>query len=66
MAAAAIAPTKYEALKKDVRVARSLGWPNSPIKADADTIHMTIPKPRVIRAKMYMPTGRRSAWRLVM
>jgi hypothetical protein len=57
---AAIAPKKYEALKNDVRVARSLEWPSSPIRADAETMHMTIPKPRTILAKMYIPTRQRS------
>jgi hypothetical protein len=56
IAEAAIVPKKYEALKNDVRVARSLGWPSSPIRAEALTIHMTMPKPRTILAKMYIPT----------
>src|ERR1700710_1288738 len=60
IAAAAIAPRKYEALKKEVKVARSLGWPSSPIRAAELMIHMTMPKPRTILAKMYIPTRRRS------
>lgn len=66
IAEAAIAPRKYEALKKDVKVARSLGCPSSPIRAEALTIHMTMPKPRTILAKMYIPTRRRSVLSLIL
>ena len=64
IADAAIEPKKYEALKNDVRVARSLGWPSSPIREEAETIHITMPKPRTILAKMYIPTreGLVSIW----
>jgi hypothetical protein len=66
IAAAAIAPRKYEALKKDVKVARSLGCPSSPIRAEAETIHMTMPKPRAILAKIYIPTRWRSVLSVIM
>lgn len=52
-----IAPKKYELLKNEVKVARSFGYPSSPIKEDADIMQRTTPKPRVILANMYMPTS---------
>jgi hypothetical protein len=61
IADAVIAPTKYEALKKDVRVTRSFGWPSSPIKEEPEIIQKTIPNPSSIRANIYIPTSRRSA-----
>jgi hypothetical protein len=61
IAEAVIAPTKYEALKKEVKVARSLGWPSSPIKEEPEIMHRTIPKPRIILATMYVATSNSSA-----
>lgn len=51
-----MAPIKYEALKRDVIMARSLGWESSPIMADAAIIQKTMPNPRIIRAMMYIAT----------
>jgi len=56
IADAAMEPMKYEALKKDVRAARSFGWLSSPIKDDPDMTQNTIPNPSSIRAKIYIPT----------
>jgi hypothetical protein len=56
IAEATIEPMKYEVLKKEVNIARSLGYPNSPIKEDPEMMQATIPNPSIIRAKMYMPT----------
>jgi hypothetical protein len=56
IAAAVIEPIKYEELNKDVNVARSFGCANSPIKEEPEMIQKTIPNPRTIRAKIYIPT----------
>jgi len=56
MAAAVIDPMKYEELKRDVKVSRSFGWPSSPSKDEPEMMQKTIPKPRTIRAKRYIPT----------
>lgn len=56
IAAAVIWPMKYEALNREVRVALSFGWPNSPIRDDPEIIAKTMPNPSVIREKMYIPT----------
>ena len=48
---------KYEALNRDVMVARSLGYESSPIIADPAIIQKTIPNPRIIREMMYIATG---------
>jgi hypothetical protein len=58
IAAATIAPIKYEALNNEVRYGRSLGYPSSPIRAEPEMIQKTIPTPSNIRAMMYMATGR--------
>ena len=57
MAAAVIWPTKYDTLKRDVMMGRSLGYDSSPIRDEPETMQMGIPKPRTRRAKMYMPAG---------
>ena len=57
MAAAVIWPTKYDTLKRDVMMGRSLGYDSSPINEEPETMQMGIPKPRTRRAKMYMPAG---------
>lgn len=54
--AATILPRNQEALKSEVRTARSLGYPSSPIKAEAATIANGIPSPRSQRAIMNMTT----------
>lgn len=46
---------------RDVRTGRSLGYPSSPIKDEPETIQVGIPKPRIMRATMYMPTAGVSA-----
>lgn len=56
IADAMIAPIKYEALNREVKVDRSFGWPSSPIKAEPAMMHVTIPKPRTMRLKIYIPT----------
>jgi len=61
MADAVMAPRKYEALKKDVKAARSFGWPSSPINADPEIIQRTMPKPRSTLATTYIATMRASA-----
>jgi len=53
---AMMAPIKYEALNREVKVDRSFGWPSSPINAEPAMMHVTIPKPRTMRLKMYIPT----------
>lgn len=62
MAAATIAPMKYELLKRDVMIGRSFGYDNSPIMADPETIQKTIPKPRNMRAMMYIATSCANPW----
>jgi hypothetical protein len=56
IAAATIAPMKYEELNREVRTARSLGCPSSPIIADPAMIQKTMPSPRSIRAIIYIAT----------
>jgi hypothetical protein len=43
MAAATIAPMKYDALNSEVRNGRSLGYPSSPINADQEMIQKRRP-----------------------
>lgn len=57
MAAAVIWPTKYDTLKSDVRTGRSLGYASSPIREEADTMHVGMPNPRIRRATMYIPAA---------
>jgi hypothetical protein len=56
MAEAVICPIKYDELKSDVRIARSLGWPSSPIKAAPEMMQKRMPTPRSMRAMIYMAT----------
>ena len=56
IAAAVMEPMKYEELNSDVKVSRSFGWPSSPSKDEPEMMQNTIPKPRTIRAKRYIPT----------
>jgi hypothetical protein len=57
MAAAVICPMKYDELNRDVRIARSFGYPNSPIIAEPEIIQNGMPNPRNMRATMYIATG---------
>lgn len=43
MAAARIEPMKYEALKRDVKKGRSLGYANSPINDEPEIMQKRIP-----------------------
>jgi hypothetical protein len=56
MAAATICPMKYETLKSEVKTGLSLGYASSPINEEPETMQVGIPKPRIMRATMYMPT----------
>ena len=56
IAAATICPMKYETLKSEVITGRSLGYASSPINEEPETMQVGIPKPRIMRATMYMPT----------
>ena len=53
-------PTNQDALNIEVIIARSLGYDNSPSIADPDTMQKTIPKPRIMRATIYMPAEKGS------
>ena len=65
MAAAIMAPMKYEALNNEVKNGRSLGYPNSPIREEPATMANRMPTPSSIRAIMYMPTAKDLAWNRV-
>lgn len=54
--AAAIAPTNQLALKREVKVARSLGYDNSPMRDEAATIANGIPIPSKILPMINMGT----------
>lgn len=56
MVAARIWPIKYEELKRDVRIGRSLGWPSSPMSEDPEMIAKRMPTPRSMRAIIYIAT----------
>lgn len=61
IAAATIWPIKYDTLKSEVKTGRSLGYASSPMSAEPDTMQVGIPKPRIMRAMIYMATASLSA-----
>lgn len=58
IADAIIAPMNQEELNRDVKTARSFGYPSSPIMAAPEIMQKRIPIPSNMRAMMYIATGR--------
>jgi hypothetical protein len=52
--AATTEPMKYNALKSEVMIGRSLGYASSPIKDEPAMMQKGIPKPKKNRAMMYI------------
>jgi hypothetical protein len=58
MPAATSAPTKYNALNREVMIGRSFGYASSPIKEEPAMMQNGIPNPRNNRATIYIAARR--------